>query len=134
MFNTKHFKNIFNAALVRRSCCSCLFQKCFDKWIYIAGMILCLAFVIVFSVSSVDAGMVYGKVYSSNMPLRNTRLTFTKTNGGTPIIVINVITDQSGNYNVMLPRGNYSVSYGSFSANIRSYSNPRRQNINLEGN
>ena len=103
------------------------------KQVFAGSILACLAFAVVFS-SAVpsEAGTVYGHVSLDGgaFPPQG-KLTFSNAKGH----VFNMITDQNGSYNGFLPPGVYTVTFeqegATWSATIRSYPNPVKQDIRM---
>lgn len=111
------------------------YQSCMVayKRVFAGSMLVCLAFAVVFlSVVPSEAGTVYGHVSldGGSFPPQG-KLTFSDAKGH----VFNMITDRNGNYNGFLPPGVYTVTFtqeeATWSATIRSYPNPVKQDIRM---
>lgn len=91
------------------------------------GLILFFAVFVLIStvVATAEAGMVHGRVFLHGKAVSGV-LVFQYTKNGQ---IFNVRTDRHGHYNVFLPPGFYTVTYGTWQARIRSYPNPVRQDI-----
>jgi hypothetical protein len=105
-----------------------------QKRVFAGSILACLAFAVVFSsVVPSEAGMVYGHVSLDGgaFPPQG-KLTFSDAKGH----VFNMITDRNGNYNAFLPPGVYTVTFtqeeATWSATIRSYPNPVKQDIRMK--
>lgn len=104
------------------------------KRVFAGSILACLAFAVVFSsVVPSEAGMVYGHVSLDGgaFPPQG-ELTFLDTKKH----VFTIRTDQNGNYNAFLPPGVYRVTFeqegDTWSATIRSYPNPVKQDIRMK--
>ena len=103
------------------------------KRVFAGSILVCLAFAVVFSsVVPSEAGTVYGHVSLDGgaFPPQGV-LTFSDAEGNS----FNMRTDQNGNYNGFLPPGVYTVTFtqegATWSATIRSYPNPVKQDIRM---
>ena len=123
LVHTKHIKKINNH-----------YQSCMAgyKRVFTGSILACLAFAVIFSsVVPTEAGMVYGHVSLDGgaFPPQGILTLDAKGNRFT------IRTDRNGNYNVFLPPGVYKVTFtrgrATWSATIRSYPNPVKQDISM---
>lgn len=84
-------------------------STCNRKTGFIGLILFCAVFVLISNlVATAEAGMVYGCVFLHDKPVSGV-LVFQYTKNGQ---MFKVGTDQNGNYNVFLPPGFYTVTYG----------------------
>ena len=111
------------------------YQSCMAgyKQVFAGSILVCLAFAVVFlSVVPSEAGTVYGHVSLDGeaFPPQGV-LTFSDAKENR----FNMRTDRNGNYNGFLPPGVYTVTFtqegATWSATIRSYPNPVKQDIRM---
>ncbi len=112
------------------------YQSCMAgyKRVFAGSILVCLVFAVVFSsVVPSEAGTVYGHVSLDGgaFPPQGI-LTFQDANENRFTIRV----DQNGNYNAFLPPGVYTVTLtqegATWSATIRSYPNPVKQDIRMK--
>lgn len=131
MYGIKNLMNFFHEKTNRKFNDFQLLQKSYCILIYLILTVMCLGFSVVLLPKHANAGTVYGHINCNGSMQCPQRIRFSIHQGKT--LIKRVSTDNKRDYRVFLEPGRYEVKInlqGKFwEANIRSSSNPIRQDI-----
>ena len=132
MFGRENFMNYYNEMTSDQLNYSRSLRISYHISIYIALIVMCLAYSISFISTTANAATVYGHIYCSK-DMNCTQNTFILLIYEDNRLINRVRTDNKRNYRVFLDPGSYEVKMDikgkSWGTTIRSSSNPIRQDI-----
>ncbi|MGA1841497.1 MAG: hypothetical protein ACMUIU_12810 [bacterium] len=131
MYGIKNLMNIFHKKTSKKFTGFYSAQKSYRILTFLILMAICLVFFTVSLPNYANAGTVYGHIHCSRSMQCPQRITFSIYSGRD--LIKRLSTDNNRDYTVFLAPGQYTVKIdlrgGSWEANIRSSSNPIRQDI-----